>query len=292
MNAAVVYDNGPINGAVEAWTINYGYQVTDSFTVSSPTTLTGAQIGLWAYPGDSPTSVEWSIGSTPYGSNISSGTSSLSSTFTGGYGFGIYPLFESTFSLTGVLSTGTYWFTLQNAASINGNPVYWDQNNGPSTAFESIEGSIPSESFQLYSGTTVPDPPPSPCSASVWWAWSVTHGDVASRRPRKAAYRSYPPEASLLPGTDRGPWQETAQPLARRIEAGQHRSRTARRTVSNRDLSTLAGPAVNPAWPPRGGFGCGKFPGCGRRSPNLGRPTCQPASRRSMRVTRANRPTG
>ena len=158
VNAAVVYDNGPINGTVEAWTINYGYQVTDSFTVSSPTTLTGAQIGLWAYPGDNPTSVEWSIGSAPYGSNISSGTSSLSSTFTGGYGFGIYPLFESTFSLTGVLSTGTYWFTLQNAASINGDPVYWDQNNGPSTAFESIEGSIPSESFQLYSGTTVPEP--------------------------------------------------------------------------------------------------------------------------------------
>ncbi len=51
VNAVVVYDNGPINGTVEAWTINFGYQVTDSFTVSSPTTLTGAQIGLWVYPG-------------------------------------------------------------------------------------------------------------------------------------------------------------------------------------------------------------------------------------------------
>ncbi len=60
----------------------------------------------------------------------------------------------------------------------------------------------------------------------------------------------------------------------------------------DRPLSTLADPAVNPAWPPRGESGCGRFPGCGRRSPNRGRPTCQPASRRSMRVTRANRPTG
>ena len=30
-----VYDNGPINGMVYAWTINFGYQVSDSFTLSS-----------------------------------------------------------------------------------------------------------------------------------------------------------------------------------------------------------------------------------------------------------------
>ncbi len=28
------YDNGPINGTTDAWTINFGYVVSDTFTVS------------------------------------------------------------------------------------------------------------------------------------------------------------------------------------------------------------------------------------------------------------------
>ena len=27
-----LYDNGPINGSVDGWTVNFGYAVTDSFT--------------------------------------------------------------------------------------------------------------------------------------------------------------------------------------------------------------------------------------------------------------------
>jgi hypothetical protein len=41
-SAQVVYENGPINGETDAWVINNGYFVSDTFTVSSlNSTVTG-----------------------------------------------------------------------------------------------------------------------------------------------------------------------------------------------------------------------------------------------------------
>jgi hypothetical protein len=170
--ASTVYDNGPVNGSESAWTINYGFAVSDSFTLSSSTTLTGAQIGLWTLPGDNPTSVEWSIGSSPNTNNDGSGVGSLTnnSLFTNGWG---YNIFESTFTLSDSLTAGTYWFTLQDASNTTGDPIYWDINQGPSAAWESMVGNLDasscaswvgysgscSSSFQLYgsqSGTPEP----------------------------------------------------------------------------------------------------------------------------------------
>ena len=43
-----IYNNGPINGNTDAWTINFGFIVGDSFTVSTGnTTLTGLSFGAW-----------------------------------------------------------------------------------------------------------------------------------------------------------------------------------------------------------------------------------------------------
>lgn len=159
------YDNGPINGSVNAWTINFGYLVSDSFTVASPGfTLATAAIGVWAFPGDGGLgSVQWSIGTSFFGSNIASGTSAATNVFdyTNIYGYDIY---SSSFAIGhAMLGAGTYYLTLQNATVVsnNGDPIYWDQNSGPSSAMESVTGSIPSESFQLYGaacGPPVPEP--------------------------------------------------------------------------------------------------------------------------------------
>jgi len=35
-----IYDNGPANGGIQAWTINYGYEVSNSLVLGSPTTVT------------------------------------------------------------------------------------------------------------------------------------------------------------------------------------------------------------------------------------------------------------
>jgi hypothetical protein len=167
--AATLYDNGPINGTIDAWTINFGFQVSDSFNLGSASNLTGAQIGLWAVPGDRPTSVDWSIGTAPFGSNIGSGTGSLTNTFqfTNSFSGSSYDILESTFPLSGVLGAGTYWLTLQNAVVPN-NGIFWDQNNGPSQAWENVYGDLSlyvgpppggSESFQIFgSSTAVPEP--------------------------------------------------------------------------------------------------------------------------------------
>jgi hypothetical protein len=154
--ADTVYDNGPINGTINALTINFGFNVSNSFTLTNPSNLTGAQLGLWAYPGDTPSDVDWSIGSTEGASDLASGTGAgLSSVFqfNNGYGFSIY---ESSFSFNELLGAGTYWLTIQNGVS-DGDLVYWDENDGPSTAFQN-GANTQGQSFQVY-GTSAPSVP-------------------------------------------------------------------------------------------------------------------------------------
>jgi hypothetical protein len=63
-----IYDNGPINGTNDAWTINFGFAVSDSFTVSGGnSTVTGLTFGSFMLPGDVLTSVELSITSSEFG---------------------------------------------------------------------------------------------------------------------------------------------------------------------------------------------------------------------------------
>jgi hypothetical protein len=51
-------------------------------------------------------------------------------------------------------STGSYWLNIQNASSAAGDPVYWDENSGPSSASENTVGTIPSESFTVLGSET------------------------------------------------------------------------------------------------------------------------------------------
>ena len=46
------YSNGPINGTVDAWTINFGFVVSDSFTFNSPGGRYQLSFGAWLFPGD------------------------------------------------------------------------------------------------------------------------------------------------------------------------------------------------------------------------------------------------
>lgn len=168
VNAGVIYDDGPINGTTDAWTINFGFVVSDTFTVSSGnSTITSLEFGAWLFPGDSITSVEVSMtsdinGGTIYFDQIVNFTQSDCTV--NQYAFAVC---TETGSFPGpTLPNGTYWLNLQNAIVSSGDPVYWDENSGigctspgcPSLA-TTIEP-IPPESFTLYgspSGTT-PEP--------------------------------------------------------------------------------------------------------------------------------------
>jgi hypothetical protein len=176
--AQVLYDNGPINGTTDAWTINYGYLIGDSFTLLNNSTVGGFNFGVWEYAGDRMLSVDWVIASgvdegTVYGSGTASG-SNLTDRFISlnQYGYDIDEITATGLNVN--LSSGkTYWLTLQNAVVLNGDPVYWDENSGagcggddghgggcPSMAGPGGVGSDPSEAFTIdgTGGGTTPEP--------------------------------------------------------------------------------------------------------------------------------------
>ena len=170
-----LYDNGPINGTVLGWTINFGFAVSDQFTVGGEAVVNTIQFGAWLFPGDTLTSAEVSITSSEFG-----GTSffdqSVNFTASGCFSNGTFNVCAETGSFSGVfLNAGSYWLNLSNAVSAAGNPVYWDQNSGPSLASESSIGTIPSESFTIDPGCAAgrnappcgPPPPTTPEPGSL-----------------------------------------------------------------------------------------------------------------------------
>jgi len=175
------YDNGSINGTDFAWTINFGYVVSDTFYSAGPTT--GFAFGAWEYPGDSLTSLGWSIttgenGGTTIGSGTASSSGGKGGTLTDQFLFFNSQGFDvDLITVTGLnvatASGTTYWLNLQNAAVPSGDPVYWDQNSGvgcdgsgggancPSQASELSLGTVASEAFTISgsNGTgTTPEP--------------------------------------------------------------------------------------------------------------------------------------
>lgn len=142
-----LYDNGPINGSVDAWSLNYGYATTNSFTLDSAATITGFTFGVWVYAGDIPRSVDYLISMSPFGGTPANVPLTSTFQYSNQYGYDIDS--ESVSSLHIALDAGTYWLTLQNAVTTQGNPLYWDENSGPSQAAESSLGTIPSESFSV-----------------------------------------------------------------------------------------------------------------------------------------------
>jgi archaellum component FlaF (FlaF/FlaG flagellin family) len=161
--AQTVYDNGPVNGNTDAWTINFGFVVSDTFTVANNgTQITGFSMYDWLFPGDTLTSAEIAItsgenGGTSYFDQVVNFTQSACSSNT----FGFNVCLESSSFNGPTLNAGTYWINLENASVPSGDPVYWDENSGPASASENTVGSIPSEAFTVSGtqpGSTVPEP--------------------------------------------------------------------------------------------------------------------------------------
>jgi PEP-CTERM motif len=93
-----------------------------------------------------------------YGSGTASGAS-LTDTFlfTNQYGYDIDLITMSDLNCTD--KDHKDWLNLQNAISAQDDPVYWDENSGPSQAYDSALGTIPSEAFTIYgSASSTPEP--------------------------------------------------------------------------------------------------------------------------------------
>ncbi len=151
--ADTLYSNGPYNGTTDAWTINFGFSVSDSYSLTGGTSVTGMNIVYWdASSTDLLTSVDYQFGATSFSGNTHT-SGAVTNQFISTNQFG-YFLYSANFDVSNSDFTGANGFvTLSNACSTSGcsvsNPIYWDENSGPSTAYENTLGSIPSESFTL-----------------------------------------------------------------------------------------------------------------------------------------------
>ena len=142
--APLLFDNYPINGTIAGWTINEGFEVSDSFTLLSNSTVNGVNFGVYLYPGDTVTEVDWWIGTTEFDNSLGSGTATVTAgSPIPGLGGG-YDVDSATFSIPDLnLAAGTYYLTLQNAVSSEGMAVGWDINNAPGIdAWESEIGEV------------------------------------------------------------------------------------------------------------------------------------------------------
>ena len=152
-----LYSNGPINGTTDAWTINSGFIVSDSFTLSSQGMATGLSFGAWADPGDVLESAQVSITSSEFGgTSFYNQVVNFTQSGCSGNQYGFNVCTETSTSSFGAvnLAAGTYWLNLENAVVNTGDPIYWDENSGPSSASENSVGTIPSEAFTVLGGTT------------------------------------------------------------------------------------------------------------------------------------------
>jgi hypothetical protein len=193
--AGTLYENGPINGTVDAWTINFGFGVADTFTISGGnSTITGMSFGAWLLPGDTLQSVEVSITSQPFsGTTYFDGIMNVTQSGCALNEYS-YNVCTETGSFNGpALGNGTYWVGLQNGVVTNGDPVYWDQNSGigcqspgcPSQASNGGIGSLPSESFTIL-GNAATGTTPEPASLALFASGVLGVGAVVRRKMRKA----------------------------------------------------------------------------------------------------------
>jgi len=144
-SATLLYDNGPVNGTVNALAFAgadppYFYAVANTFTLSNSAVVDQVILGVWMQFGTF-TQVDWSIWAD------SSGTMSTQLAFGTAAVTLEYPYSPGTtvsaaiFAVPDVaLDAGTYWLRVQNAQPAwNGvywNGMFWDVNNGPSAAWQ------------------------------------------------------------------------------------------------------------------------------------------------------------
>lgn len=187
--ASIVYSNGPTNGAIGGQSINFGQAIANSFTLAEPAIITGFSFGGNTFAGDTITSVNFGL------SSLLDFPSNMTALTAGPLIASPEPTFDVrnyTASFSAVyLTAGTYYFSLQNAATVGSSLAFWDVNNGPSMAFSQSGGMIfpfsNSEAFTLTSDSVPAVPEP-----ATWAMMLLGFGGIGAemrRRRRPSAVR-------------------------------------------------------------------------------------------------------
>jgi hypothetical protein len=180
-SAAVLYDNGP-PGGYSANAISNGYAISDSFTLSQDSIVTGVNFGVWENPNVTMTSVDWGFATAP-GIYTDTATATVTSALTGN--LGSFLLSIDSFSTGSIfLAAGTHYLVLQNTVAFPDYSFFWDMNNGPSTATQSNAPPLGSESFQII-GNNV-SATPLPAALPLFATGLGAFGLLGWRRKQKA----------------------------------------------------------------------------------------------------------
>ena len=161
----IIFDDGPTDGFTNALFIDgpnsgpFSQNISDGFVAPQSGGVGGLDFGIWVTTGLTPTTVTWWLGTSAFGSNISSGVSNnLISTFRNDSGFG-YDVYDVHIDgLSGDLTAGKiYWLSLGNVNDSGGTQTdAWDVNDGPATCNFAVGGQnfgdcgTGGEAFTLY----------------------------------------------------------------------------------------------------------------------------------------------
>ena len=164
----MVYSNGPDPGDIGYWAINHGDAVTNSFTLSEPTTIHVIKFSVYdANDRNQPLTATWAITTQPFGGRVVAGGNNAPLVF-------YWRIFANQFLFSqwemGIivditLPPGTYWLQMQNVVTRWGTWAFWGETDGigcsplencPSSAyFWNASASrnlqpVGSESFELW----------------------------------------------------------------------------------------------------------------------------------------------
>src|SRR5271169_6854872 len=104
--ADTLYNNGPYNGTTDAWTINFGFSVSNSFNVAANSSIEDLHIVYWdASSSDLLTTVDMAVGSSSFGGTPQTLTG-VTNTFLGTNQFG-YFLYQADYSFSNIPWSGS-----------------------------------------------------------------------------------------------------------------------------------------------------------------------------------------
>jgi hypothetical protein len=174
--ADTLYSDGPADGTTRGifmcgpgCSVGNNQTISDGFVASASGNVAILDFTEWVPYTTTPTSITWSLGTTAFASNISSGSTPLVNStfqFLNSDGYEVYNV-EVT-GLSGSLVAGqTYYLTLGGANDSGGTQMdAWDVNDGPATC-SYTSGGVPQgpcgfggETFTLSSNSTAATPEP------------------------------------------------------------------------------------------------------------------------------------